>query len=407
MLNLVLLAVGLALLYYGAEYMVEGASKLALGLGVSPLIIGLTVVAFGTSAPELIVSLSAGIGGSPEVAYGNIVGSNICNIALILGAAALIRPLHVDQNSVRNDYPVMLISSSFLVLMAWLSINTGTWAGRAGGVLLLTMLVGYTFHNLRRARAAMRAKRDADAKLDIKVEEEDSRTKDILYVVGGITGLAVGGPVLVEAAVNIAKSLGVSDFVIGVSIIAFGTSLPELATSVVAALKGESDISIGNVIGSNIINVMLVIGVVASFFGMPVDAEAQAALRFDYPLMIGITILLYPIMRTGFKIGRGKAVFLLLFYVGYMVATFLVRAPVEAEEEAPPSMEALCERAEVRGDREAEACVEELKLLKATVGEGSWGELAQCMKAAGDGAAVEACATSAMEKKVESAAPSE
>jgi len=247
LIEVVLLIGGLVLLYYGAEWLVTGSSKLAFELGISPLIIGLTVVAFGTSAPELVVTGAASLQDSSDVSLGNIVGSNICNIALVLGAAAVIRPVHVDQATVRRDYPVMLGASAALYGMAWL----GEVVDRVDGALLLTAMMGFTFYTVRLARRAMRAHKEAtEAVGDVEVDDLEDGPSGTAANVGlvaiGVIGLVIGAELMVSSAIAIATALSVPEFVIAVSVVAFGTSLPELATSVVAAIRDESDISVGN-----------------------------------------------------------------------------------------------------------------------------------------------------------------
>ena len=313
---------GLALLYIAAEFMVQGASNLAFQFGISPLVIGLTVVAFGTSAPELVVTLDAVRSNSPDLSLGNILGSNICNIALILGISALIRPLHVDQDSVRRDYPVMLASSVTLYLFC---VITPGLQHYEGAILFsgLIAYLGYQFYQSRRSSNEGPDVDDAPLPNDDAPEAEPPKTlKNSLMLIFGLLGIVLAADMVVDSAVWIATQKGVPQFVIAVSVVAFGTSLPELATSAVAAFKGESDISVGNIIGSNIFNVMLILGLVPMIFGLAVD---KTAISFDFPIMIGFTVLLYPIMRNGFYIGRGKGTLLLLGYATYVTALFTLR----------------------------------------------------------------------------------
>lgn len=333
--DIILLLVGLLVLYFGAEAMVKGASQLALGLGISPFIVGLTVVAFGTSAPEFVVSFLATWQQSEGISVGNIVGSNICNVALILGVAALIQPLSVDASSLRREYPIMLVASIVFFAMA-LDGRIARWEG----AVLMLGIVGFVAYNMlavRRAhkllaeRAAAEGKELSEDELaaegpDIDLpdtDEESSTVKNIVYVVLGILALAGGAQLMVESAKVIARSFGLSDFVIGITIIAFGTSLPELATSCVAAIRKQADISIGNVVGSNIFNILFVIGSVSSIFTLNVEPQA---LRFDFPVMVGVLVLAFPLMRFGYRIGRVKAVILLATYLAY-VGYLLVMTP--------------------------------------------------------------------------------
>lgn len=332
-LSVVLLLVGLVILYFGADWLVSGASRLAFVLGISPLIVGLTVVAFGTSMPELVVSFAASWRGSPAVSLGNVVGSNICNIGLVLGLAALIRPVHVDQGTLRRDFPVMLVSSVAAVALAWL----GFGLGHLDGAVLVAGMAAYTWFTIRLARRMMRPRVVASGTADAVVEADAPAIEGELeelekgpsgiwpnvgLVVVGLACLVVGAELMVGNAIAIATALGVSEFVIAVSVVAVGTSLPELATSVVAAVKGESDISVGNIIGSNIFNVMWILGLVALAFGVPVDGRV---LTFDLPIMLGVTLVLYPLMRVGFVVSRGRGALLLGSYAVYVAALVLVR----------------------------------------------------------------------------------
>ena len=312
LLDFILLLIGLTILYFGAEWLVTAASKLAFNLGISPLIIGLTVVAFGTSAPELVVTATASWQNASELSLGNVVGSNVCNIALILGIAALLKPLHVDPASLRRDYPIMLLSSIALYIMAW----TDGKISRLEGALLFIALLAYTFrmiYSVRKSRAQQR--KDSD-------DKPKKHLHDIGMLVVGFAGLIFGAQLMVDSAISIARSFGISEFVIAVSVVAFGTSVPELATSAVAAIKDESDIGVGNVIGSNIFNVLMVIGLVALVFELPVESRS---LSFDFPIMLGISIILFPILRTGLFVGRIKGALLLGGYLSYVIALFLFR----------------------------------------------------------------------------------
>lgn len=311
-LPIILLIVGLVLLYFGAEGLVNGASSLALRLGITPLIVGLTVVSFGTSAPELLVCLLA----TDDVSVGNIIGSNIANIALILGAAALVRPIQVQARAVKREFPVMIVASGLFVFLAMDGDLT-----RPDGAILLAGMMGYLLYTFFEARKDM--KRIADLLGDDPEAidlEKDTRVKDALLVVGGIAGLAIGAKLMVDSAVVIAEYFKISQLVIGISIVAIGTSLPELATSMVASYRGESDISVGNVIGSNIFNVLLVLGVVALVSPLEVGADA---VRIDLWVMMAISIGIWPFLRTGHRLSRPEGAILLLVYIGYMVHLFM------------------------------------------------------------------------------------
>ena len=304
---------GLVALYFGAEFLVRGASSMALRLGITPLIIGLTVVSFGTSAPELLVSLL----GSDDISIGNILGSNIANIALILGAASLIRPIEVQSQAVRREMPVMLAATVFFMVLIY-----DGYLSVVDGILLLVAMSAYLFYMYLQARKDMAA---YEAQVADEIGDVDptqsSNLKDGALVVAGIAGLAAGAHFMVTGASSIAATFGVSELVIAISIVAFGTSLPELATSTVASFRGESDISVGNVIGSNIFNLLFVMGIVAvALGGIQVSAEA---LSIDMWVMFAISVLIWPLLRTGHILNRWEGAFLLVFYLGYMISLFL------------------------------------------------------------------------------------
>jgi len=305
-------ALGLALLVAGAELLVRGASRLARAVGVSPLVIGLTVVAYGTSAPELAVNVKAGLAGQADIAVGNAVGSNIYNVLLILGVSALVVPLAVSMRLVRLDVPIMIGVSA----LAWfLALDGGI--GRADGTLLLAGCVAYTAFALAKGRHEC-------ASADEKTKVTGGRAVGfaILFVLAGLGLLVVGAGWLVDGAAGLARALGVSELVIGLTIVAAGTSLPETATSIVAAARGERDIAVGNIVGSNIFNVLAVLGIAGAVSGnVPVSA---AAMRFDIPVMIAVAVACLPIFFTGGRISRWEGALFTAYYVAYV--TYLVLA---------------------------------------------------------------------------------
>lgn len=310
----VLLIAGLVLLVVGAEALVRGASRLAGLLGVSPLVIGLTIVAYGTSSPELAVSVQAAYAGQGEIAIGNVIGSNICNVLLILGASALAAPLVVAQQLVRVDVPIMIGASLLLGGFA-LDGEIARWEGLS----LVAGAIVYSIFLLRQSRRERNAAVQAEYEAEYPPQERSRRA----WLVNGaliLLGLALltwGSRWLVDGAVEIARSLGVSELVIGLTIIAVGTSLPEGATSVMASLRGERDIAVGNVVGSNIFNLLLVMGGAAALAprSMPVPAQALA---LDLPVMVAVAVAALPIFFTGYRIGRGKGAVFLGFYVAYL-----------------------------------------------------------------------------------------
>ena len=316
-----LFLVGLVLLYFGAEGLVRGASALALRFGIAPLVVGLTVVAFGTSAPELLVSLLALYDGKGGISVGNIIGSNIANIALILGCAAMVRPLKVNLTALHRDFPVMLASTVMLTVLIWDGELSRVEAGTMAGCMVVYL--GYSMvRGMRSVRGGapdemLDALPEELAEIDV---ENESVPKNLGLIVVGIAGLSAGAYLLVENAIVMAKFLKVPDLVIGISIVAIGTSLPELATSVVAAYRGESDISVGNVIGSNIFNVWMVLGIVGLLMPIVVGSEF---IKIDLMVMLGVSILIWPLMRSGLSINRLEGALLVAGYLGYMVYLFL------------------------------------------------------------------------------------
>ena len=302
-------AAGLVLLYYGAEFLVLGGVRIARRFHVSPLVIGLTLVAFATSAPELVVSCDAALRGAGDIALGNVIGSNICNIALILGLCAVITPLRVNPKLFRVDVPLMIGAS---ILFAALCFLTGG-INRIEGALFLMGIIAYTTGSI------LHAKRSGEAAPEesgiAEGEERHSLGWSVCLVILGLAALVGGAKLLVEAAVCLAELFGVSQAVIGLTIVAVGTSLPELATSVVAALKGERDIAIGNVVGSNLFNVLAILG--AAPLLKPLQADRITPV--DLGIMLFCALVLYPMMRTGNTISRKEGAFLLAVYVGYTI----------------------------------------------------------------------------------------
>lgn len=320
-LNILLCLVGFAMLYYGAEWLVKGSSSLARSLGVTPVVIGLTVVAFGTSAPELVVSVVSSINNKSMIAVGNVVGSNICNIALVLGVSAVFQPITCNASVVRRDIPIMLGISLYLLL-----ISLNSTIGRLEGVTLFSGIILYTLFNYRMATKVSKEKGPEDpsvlSELGIDLDQVvhmGSRWKEILLIVTGIVGVVAGAQVVVDSAVKIMKVLGVSEKFVGLTIVAFGTSLPELATSVVAAMKKEMDISIGNLVGSNVFNILSVLGAAALVRPIPIPGGFfQSGLIVDYLFMIFVSLLPWVMMRKTFTVTRKDGFILLFCYMGYL-----------------------------------------------------------------------------------------
>ncbi|NNG00340.1 MAG: calcium/sodium antiporter [Desulfobacteraceae bacterium] len=316
MIQLALFMLGLLMLYFGADWLVKGASNLASSLGLTPMVIGLTVVAFGTSAPELVVSVVSSLKGKSMIAVGNVIGSNICNIALVLGLTAVFQPVITNIGVIRRDIPIMLGVSLYLLL-----ISLNSTIGRVEGVTLFIGIIAYLCYNYLYAK---RSTLSADTGTDKSTasggrKHSYLRVTNTLLVITGIAIVVKGADVLIDAAVTIMKTFGVSDKFIGLTVVAFGTSLPELATSVVAAIKKEIDISLGNLVGSNVFNILCVLGMAAMVRPIPIPGGfLGSGLLVDYIVMMIISVLPWLMMRRDFTICRKEGGFLLLCYVGYI-----------------------------------------------------------------------------------------
>ena len=296
------------ILFAGAELLVRGGASLALKLGLTPLVVGLTVVAFGTSMPELIVSLKAAMLGQSDIAIGNVVGSNIFNIAVILGLSAAVFPVTTHLQILRWDAPV-LIAVTLLVPLTFLDGSVS----QIEGIVLMLLAVAYTVWAVKMAKKD--EKLGHEAHVDIpEIKNKGSILTDVIKIAAGLGVLVLGSRILVDNAVLIAKSLGVSEAIIGLTIIAAGTSMPELATSVVAAFRKQSDIALGNVLGSNLFNILFVLGGSAAIH--PVRTTGLQPL--DLWMMIGITIILFPMLLTGKRVSRGEGLLLVACYGGYL-----------------------------------------------------------------------------------------
>jgi cation:H+ antiporter len=304
---------GLAALITGAEALVRGASKIALSFGVSSLVVGLTIVALGTSSPELAVSVGAVMNGTTDIAIGNVVGSNIFNVLAILGLSAVVAPLVVHSQLIRQEVPIM-IGASVLLLVVLLDGRLG----RTDAGLLVVLLVGYTVYLIRQSRAETKEIRDEYDSSIVRTGGWDSHwAVQLLLILGGLGLLVLGSDWLVTSAVAFARAFGVSDLVIGLTIIAAGTSMPEVATSVMAAIRGERDIAVGNVVGSNTYNLLGCLGVsgLVSEQGLPI---APAVMNFDIWVMIAVALACLPVFLAGRQIGRGKGLLFLGYYVAYV-----------------------------------------------------------------------------------------
>jgi cation:H+ antiporter len=312
--TILILIAGLVLLVAGAEVLVKGASQIAFMFGLSPLVIGLTIVAYGTSSPELMVSVQSSLAGQPDIALGNVVGSNIFNVLLILGISALITPLVVAQQLIRLDVPI-LIGVSCLTLMFGLDGKIS----RVDGAIFLIGIILYTTFLLIQSRK----ERNPEVTEEYESEYGGSTARspqqiaiNIGFIVLGLGLLVLGSKFLVDSSIAIARSFGVSELVIGLTLVAAGTSLPELATSVVASIRGERDIAVGNVIGSNIFNILAVLGG-SSLFSADGLTVSASALRFDIPVMIAVAVICLPVFITGQLIARWEGLLFLSYYVAY------------------------------------------------------------------------------------------
>ena len=310
------LIVGLALLVGAGDALVRGAVALSLRFGIPAFIVSATVVAFGTSAPELLVSVNAILDGAPGLALGNVVGSNTANVLLVLGVPALLATMHTSHCDSRDSYVQMLAATALFVVLCW--FGPFTWIS---GLILLTALAAMLWHA---GRASMKHRADAKAAAAAAVDEEEVEGADpdlagwkiALFLVLGVIGLPLGAELLVDGARNIARDFGVTDTVIGLTIVAIGTSLPELATTVMAALRKQADVAIGNVIGSNMFNLLGIMGVASLVGQIPVD---PAFFRFDLWVMVGASLALMPLVFWGRDLTRVWGVTLSALYVVYIV----------------------------------------------------------------------------------------
>ena len=309
-LSLVMIVIGAGVLLKGADLLVDGGVGIALRSGVSHLVVGLTVVAFGTSAPELTASLVAALKGSGDICFGNVVGSNVANVALILGITALMLPVKVNRLLLRWELPFMIGVSALTCFIGY-----SGHAGRLAGLILLSLFGWYMAHCMK------------SPAVEVDMDDEKARKSYrilIAMVAIGVGGLVLGGKLFVDGAQNIARQIGVSEAVIGLTVVALGTSLPELATSAVAAYKGQSDISIGNIIGSNIFNILFVLGATATLLPFSITADRFLFLA-GLPFMMGLSVLVWPFSSTGSIISRVEGGILCAIYIAYTALAVVLR----------------------------------------------------------------------------------
>ncbi|MGL5618085.1 MAG: calcium/sodium antiporter [Tannerellaceae bacterium] len=308
-LNILLLLLSLAMLYFGAEGLVRGSSSLAIRAKVSPLVVGLTIVAFGTSSPELVVSLNATLAGQGDISIGNVVGSNIFNICVILGIAAIIQPMNVRKQLTQIDVPIMIGVAALFTAMFWHG-----HLSRIAGAILFIGIIAYTVFSIIYAKKEGKKHPESLEEFD-SFKASKSVWLDLLYIAIGLVILIIASNLLVKSSVFIAKAMGVSEAVIGLTIIAAGTSMPELATSIVAAIRKNPEIAIGNVVGSNIFNILSILGI--SSLIKPISAPNVNYI--DLLVMLAVSVVLLPLMRHKYKISRGEGIFLFLIYIGYTI----------------------------------------------------------------------------------------
>ena len=320
-MNYILLVIGFILLVKGADYFVDGSSSIAKKLRIPSLIIGLTIVAFGTSAPEAAVSITASVNGQNGMAIGNVIGSNIFNLLMVIGASGIIKPLLVEKSILSKEFPFVLLTSIILSLDSLLFNSSINIISRMDGIILLILFAVFLYYLIN---SAMKNRKenlcDPETSVDIDVgnvkaiEKNNTMIKSILISIIGIAAIIFGGNLVVNSASDIASSFGISDQLIGLTIVSIGTSLPEFVTSVIAATKGESDLALGNVIGSNIFNILFVIGASALISPMTVDPK----LIIDGAIMILSTVLVYFYAYRKNDISKFESITLSLLYFGYM-----------------------------------------------------------------------------------------
>lgn len=314
--DVALMTLGIGVLYFGAEWLVRGAARLAASIGVSPIVVGLTVVSFGTSAPELVVCTVAALGGNPDLAIGNVMGSNLANIGLILGLTAIVRPLKVHSRVVAREMPLMLIITIVLYALLW-----DMRLSRPDGVILLLAFTAYlvfVFQSVGDEAPEILDEYEGFLKTSTRPGLK-AYLPDIGWVLAGSACLVLGGYCIVEGAVQVASSLGLSQVAIGLTVVAVGTSLPELATSLVAAARNESDIAVGNVIGSNIFNVSAILGTTALLEPIPIP---RTILFAELPAVLFMSVLIFPLLWSGWQLRRFEGVILLAAYVGVGIFLF-------------------------------------------------------------------------------------
>ncbi len=308
--TIVLLIIGLIVLIVGGDYLVRGSSSIALRLHLSPLVVGLTIVAFGTSAPELLISIQSALKGSPDLVMGNVVGSNICNLALVLGLTAVINPVKVQINSIRFDWPMTMGASILLYLI----VREGSIVAFEG-ILFLIIIISYLIFIIQQSRKETKANISAGDKDEIPEMPSKQIWKDLVFIAIGCVGLYFGSEWFVNSAKELALSIGVEERVVGLTVVALGTSLPELVTAAVASHKGQTELALGNLMGSNIFNILSILGITSIIREIHVHIDI---LNKDIIWMLMITLMILPFMIMRREIGRVDGFILLLVYVVYI-----------------------------------------------------------------------------------------
>jgi cation:H+ antiporter len=312
--NLIIFIASLAVLVAAGNFLVKGSISIALKIHMSPLVVGLTIIAFGTSAPELLISINSALKGSPDIAVGNVVGSNICNLALVLGLAAVISPILVKPNFIKIDWPVAMGSGILLYIF---SLNGVLQTHE--GIIFLVILTIYLYMIIRKSRKDILAVKEVEKELTKPNILEQPLWKDLAYIFIGCVGLYYGSDWFVEYAIILAEGLGISERVIGISIVALGTSIPELVTAAIAAYRKETDLALGNLIGSNIFNIFSILGITAIIRDININ---EIIINYDFWWMMGITAVLLPIMLIQRNINRMEGFFLLAVYIVYLLLLF-------------------------------------------------------------------------------------
>ena len=307
-INILILFAGLVVLILGGDFLIKGSSSIALKMKLSPMVVGLTIVAFGTSAPELLISVKAALTSSPDLAMGNVIGSNICNLALVLGLTAIISPIYVKRNTIWIDWPMTMGSS----LLLYILVREG-FINSYEGLIFILILVLYLFFVIRKSRKDINVARELQQEFYLP-ESSSTYLKDFTYIAIGSIGLFFGAELFVGSAQDLARNLGIEERIIGITVVALGTSLPELVTATVASFKKETDLALGNLMGSNIFNILSILGITSIIKEIEVS---DVILNTDIIWMLGITLIILPMMLSKRQIGRVEGAILLFIYIYY------------------------------------------------------------------------------------------